>query len=845
MNRWRLPWQKRAAWTQTETLLGLGAPVEVRSDKWGIHHVFAKGEEDLFRVQGFVTARDRLFQMDMMRRLAAGRLAELFGDVPGMGFDPILHLRGQGLASVDYLMRVLGLNRAAQDGLSWLSPRTHKALMAYSEGVNEYILSTQKNDGLSLGYRILNAEPDFWKPTDSLLVLRILAFQTSFTWRLLLAYGAVCYRLAEKPEYLESLLPSHLDLRLGLGERDLPGGLRSLFPHASEHSVPYSPPNPKEKASLDEGEVQFESALKGTGQGSCAWVLSGSRTDTGGPILCNDPHLNLRLPAAFYQIHLCGGEYNVVGLSFPGSAGVFLGHNEHITWGASLSRLDDADIFIEELDQTSERYRHKERYLPLIRREEVIRVKGETPRYRWVRSTSRGPILSDALHGPLPSHLTYSLSWTGHEGVREAEAMLQTNRARNWQEFRTSLQYARVPALGYVYADRKGNIGGVLAGKCPLRPATHFEKRIFRPLPGADSRYDWEGELPFEEWPSVLNPEQGYLILSGQRPDPIFGPTRLQGIWEPSFRSHRIHSLLQRQFENKPGAHEMSRLQRDQYCLWSKDFIQRVLVPYKERARRIPIHNDFLEMLLQWNGHSGAESNATLFFAMFQRKLMVQGYTPHLGEDLSRRWFNIANELEPPVEALMRNPKLWMNGAMDAVISDALLHTHQELEERLGSNPRNWQWKQLHRLTLRPFFFWDGGLQANFIRSPMGTGGSHGSINTGSHSWDRLFEHRVGAVARQIINVKEWDLSTWILCGGQSEHPEAGNYDDQLELWLNGDHTTMDYSPSTVRLMEQKWLLPQSAGIAPESQLSSLSLAPYSEQQNNILSSLPEKKNEA
>ncbi len=812
--RWLQPWQRQGAWSPPDRISGLGGPVELRTDRFGICHLLTRKEEDLFRAQGFQTARDRLFQMDITRRLGGGQLSELFGDVSAATWDPSLHLRGQGLSSIDYLMRVLGLKEAANEGLSWVSPRTYRALRAYSEGVNEYIEQIRRAERLPLPYKILQTEPAPWQAHDSLLVLRVLGLQLSFTWRLLLAFGAICHSLSQRPEALQSLIPSHLGFTLGT--EYLPHDLATIFPPSAleEPSASRMLADSSSPSSLLDTSPSDPSELlspEGTGRGSCAWVIAGCHTQHGGPLLCNDPHLQMRLPCSFYQIRLWGGEYDVIGLSIPGVPGIFAGHNSSIAWGTTLHRADDADIYLEELDPSGERYRHEERYLPLIRREEIIHVQGEAPRTRWVRSTQRGPLLSDALRGPLPTLRPYTLRWTGQEGVREAESILQLNRAKKWTDFLEAIRYARVPALNYVYADKQGNIGAAVAGYLPLRTRN---PRIFRPLIGNYSQATWKGEAPFDELPRCLNPEQGYLILSGQAPtSPLQGyaPT---GIWTSGSRSQRIEDLLLRLVrQKKVGVEEMARLQRDTYCLWSRDFLQRTLKTFQMRARLAPEIRKQVDLLLEWNGRVGPESIAATIFSTFQLQLMEQYYKPAMGETLYRRWLEISHELEPPIEPIFRRPDLWLPADRDQAIQDALVRTYQDLEKRMGPEPDRWRWGKIHRLTLRPVFFRDTHHLQEWVRGPFATGGSTLSINTGSFSWSRPFEQRVGAAARQIIDFGSPDASQWILCGGQSEDPQSPHYDDQIEIWLQGDHVSMHASTQALQPMRSSWLLPEDAPI--------------------------------
>lgn len=784
----RMPaWFSSPSTQPEDVLMGLGAPVEVRTDHHGVSHLYAKSEEDLFRAQGFVTARDRLFQMDIFRRFGAGRLSELFGDVPAIGLDPSLHLRGNGLSSVDYMMRVLGLQQAAEEGLAWCSPRTHRSLLAYAEGVNEYIHKARLSGERPLGYQMLGEDIEEWRPLDSLLILRLYGLRLGFAWRLLLAFGAVCDRLSGHKDKLQSLLPPHLSLSMGWQQS--PEGLfHAVEPEAAQEGPPTS--------HID--------ILSGTGQGSCAWVVAGNHVQSGRPVLCHDPHFLIRIPPIYHQIRLSGGEYNTIGMVVPGVCGVMAGHNDEISWGHCLMRADDADIFLEDVDEATGRFQYQSRQLPLIRREEVIRVRGEPAKHRWVRATQHGPLLSDALRGPLPAHLHYSLKWTGHEGTREAEAILLMNRAKEWSSFREALRYARVPAMGYVYADRQGNIGAAVAGAFPSRPDS---PRVFRPLDASDAKHLWHSCLPFEELPSVYNPEKGYIILAGQKPDWVPESQKLPCFWQTGERAERIEQLLIRHFQGGISEESVLRLLRDQYCLWSRDWIQKNLKPYLPHAKLDSSVRDMLQLLVEWNGRTGADSIATSFFAAFQREFIEAGLQPHLGESLYRRWSSIASELELPLEPLFRDNRVWFDQSQHAVLDRTLTLAFDTLSQQLGPDPQGWQWNKLHRLTLRPLFFWDGGLQARFTQGPFPTGGTGRSIHTGEHLWGRPhFEHLVGALARQVIFVGEWEHSRWVLCGGQSEQPDSPHYTDQLDLWRKGEFHTMSFASSPLPTMSREIL---------------------------------------
>ena len=436
-------------------LAGLEGRVEVLRDEWGVPHIYAGSAHDLFFAQGYVHAQDRLWQMELQRRAGSGRLSEVLGEVT---------------LEVDRFFRTVGLNRAAEAEFETLDAETRGILEAYAAGVNAYLTSYAHR--LPVEFKLLRFDPEPWQPVDSLYFAKIMAWNLGCNWDSELIRARLAARLgADRAADLEPLFPADNPTiaqgrGLAAGAAPPPNGWRSealrdalrlvegLFQPRSMEPSPAEPlPGPLQ--------------VGAKGGGSNQWVVAGSRTGSGKPLLANDTHMALQIPAIWYQIHLDGGDYHVTGVSLTGLPGVVVGHNDRCAWGMTTAWQDAQDLYVERLNPANpHQYEFQGAWLEAEVTSEEIRVKGRAaPVIQEVTITRHGPIISDVIGEPTP----LALRWVALEPSNLLRSALGYDRARDWHEFRAVLTHWSTPAHNFIYADVNGNIGFLQAGWMPVR----------------------------------------------------------------------------------------------------------------------------------------------------------------------------------------------------------------------------------------------------------------------------------------------------------------------------------------------------------------------------------------
>ncbi|MGB5952363.1 MAG: penicillin acylase family protein, partial [Ornithinimicrobium sp.] len=585
------------------TLTSLDAPVEVIRDEQGVAHIYADTSADLFRAQGYVAAQDRFFQMDLRRHITAGRLAEL------VGFDGV---------ETDTVIRTMGWRRVAEEELALLAPETRQYLQAYAAGVNDY-LSDKSASQISLEYVVLSQNaPDYqiepWDELDSLTWLKAMAWDLRGNYDDELARARLAGEVS--PAQLDSLYPDYPfetnapilsagEWRPSASTPRRPAGAVEGESGAEddESTSPSSDRVPPDlageaqgaayKATLDALSAVPPLMGEGEGIGSNSWVVSGEHTDTGMPLLANDPHLSVTQPGVWLQAGLHCREVNddcpfdVTGYTFAGFPGVAIGHNHDVAWGLTNLNPDVTDFYLEDI--RGNEYLRDSDMEPVETRSETIKVAGEDDVEILIRSTVHGPILSDALtpvaqagvDPPLSgveSNGAYavSMAWTGLEPSTTADALFAINTSADWEDFKAAAELFAVPAQNLVYADTEGNIGYQAPGLIPIRDASTAEAPAgFWPSPGWDPAYDWQGFVPFEELPFVLNPEDGVIVTANQAVAQARRPF-LTTEWDKGYRAQRIADLLATEMADGPlDVATMTAIQSDTYNAFAD-----TLIPY-------------------------------------------------------------------------------------------------------------------------------------------------------------------------------------------------------------------------------------------------------------------------
>lgn len=734
-------------------IAGLAAPVEVLRDREGIPHVFAGHERDAFFALGYVHAQDRLWQMELQRRLAAGRLSEVLGE---RTFE------------TDKLMRTLGLARAAERIAGALDAPTIASLEAYASGVNAFLAA---DPVLPVEFLALRVKPEPWRVEDSLGWLLVMAWDLSGNWRSELARLRLSARLT--PAQLAQFLGPHPD--------DDPGPLpdfRSLYPPVEDAARRLL------AASPDPGEAH----------GSNNWALSGARTTTGRPLLANDPHLGLQVPALWYFAHLDSPQARVAGATLPGLPFVVLGHNANVAWSMTAALGDTQDIFVERLSKgLADHYDTPEGPRPFATREEKVLV-GRQPRYFLVRETRHGPVISDAVasaRGVAPRGYVLALAWSAlDEGNATARAGLEMNRAANAPDFVLSLQDFHAPQQSIVYADREGRIGLVAPVRLPLRRADN-EAMGRVPVPGWDAKYDWQGFAPWGQLPRAVDPPSGVLVTANQRIVPPGFRPFMTTDWMPPYRARRIESLLAAR--DKHDVASMRAIQADVESGLAKALLAVFLAaqPQTEAGRRA------LALAKGWDGVMRADSPAPLVFAAWYRELTRRVYADELGDLFNDFWDLRASFM---ISVMTGEASAWCDDVTTPVVETcagqsarAMDLAAADLATRYGEESR-WRWGEAHYAASDHRPFGTVPWLARWFNLPVPTPGDTYSVDAGhTHIRDeaRPFANRHAASLRAIYDLADLDRSLFMHSTGQSGNRLSPWYASYVERWAAVEYLTI------------------------------------------------------
>lgn len=799
-------------WGGTSPLAVLDAPVEVIRDKYGVPAVFAQSALDAYRVQGYLHATDRTFQLDMLRRLGSGRLAELVGEA-GIGSDR--------------LIRTLGFARALEQEWQQLEGPAKSALESYSEGVNAGFERARRR--LPVEYRILRVKLEPWRTQDCLTLARVMALGLCGNWESELARGEIT------AQFGTSVLDA---IESGSHERAWPAQISA-------------------QVLGDIVTTLRESAGFGgpSGIGSNSWVIGPRRTRDGGAILANDPHLDLQLPSIWYEQRLSGGELNVRGFTFPGVPGVVLGHNGKIAWGFTNSSIDVQDCYIEELDDSGMRYRDiGGEWQDLDLRTESIRVRGAEPVEHTVRSTRRGPIITDVSTSAQISD-PVSLRWDSLRPARSAETIWGFNHAQGWDDFREACRGWLAPAQNVMYADHEGNIGYQHMGEVPIR-AEGNDGSI--PRRGDDPAGEWVGVVAFEKMPYSFNPTSSRIVTANDRLVDDDYPYFMSREWMNGYRGERIRDLID-SIENHAVGDQI-RIQADVYSIPGmrmKDLLKRMMpTPHSEAGQLVLRH------MLEWDGELRAGDDHSSAWRLLQRALQdeafgflgelmprylgysrtgVNGFwslfgrsTPRLldaidsGDEtildvgravVDRRvdkhenlpdtlagWHSHTSWPSLVSAALDRAGKWWVGKGDDASPTSSRSLPKSFVQQATAAAPvaerieqRLPQRRRFHRLRLQHPLGVIPGIARIANRGPYPIPGDPDTVWQSSQFNNPMNDHAmVGPSHRHIIDMANVDRSVAVLCGGQSGHPASPHYADQVTLWRRGEVRAAPFSRAAI-----------------------------------------------
>jgi penicillin amidase len=737
-----LYYELRRSLPQTEgvaSLSGLTAPVEVVRDRHGVPHLFGADIRDLARAMGYVHAQDRLFQMELTRRLGSGRLAEVFG--------------AEAVAQ-DRVARRSGLTQAARAELERAAPEAREVLESYAAGVNAFI---QTHAGsLPPEFRLLGLTPGPWEAADSLVIGKWMAYLNSFN-------GDV--------EALRSRLASAVGMEAAYELTGLPA------PAAPQSSALDSGSLPRIASLLDdEGSRLF----RGHPGASNAWVVSGTRSATSKPLLASDPHLALTMPSVWYEIHLSGGGYDVLGASLPGVPLVLIGRNRRIAWGVTALFADVQDLYIETPNPENPRqYATVEGFVDLDVVQETIAVKDGAPVTEEVRVTRHGVVVGQLADGRLLARRWDGL-WTGDHVM----AALRLNRAGSWEEFTEALRTWSSPPLSFLYADAEGNIGFFPAGDIPIRVG---HDGTF-PADGASGASEWQGAIPHELKPMIFNPEEGLLVSANHRLLPPETPYPLGADTLSDFRASRIRDLLRTIPQSTLD--DFARIQNDRYDPSTESVLRHAvaLKPADEKS------TSAIDALRGWNGQM-TDGPAPAVYQALYLKLLENTFKDELGDELFQSYLEFL-ELGFPggIYAVLEDgaSPFWDDRTTPAVedrervflksLDDAV----QMLSRLQGDDVSGWDWRRLHGVRFRhPLGSEEPGSRL-FGRGAVPFGGSTFTVANAVVSLREPFETMLGTSFRFLADLGSPDSSRSVVPTGASGHPLSPSYFDQNPGWLEG-----------------------------------------------------------
>jgi penicillin amidase len=766
---------------------GLQQPVEVLRDRWGVAHIYAQNQHDLFFAQGFVAAQDRLFQMELWKRAGQGRLAEILG--------PSALARDVNAR----LLRYRGDMKAEYESYS---PDAQAILTAFTDGINAYIasLTADGGPGLPVEFRLAGFPPDPWHPEDCLN--RMAAFSmTGNAFSELEHAQAVALLGAEQASKLFDFDP-----------------VVTLDPASGADFAGLSPAVLKSLIGSDR-RIEFPAHVI---EGSNNWTVSGALTYSGKPLLANDPHRVIGLPSLRYMVHLVAPGWDVIGAGEPGLPGVALGHNEHIAWGFTIFGLDQQDLYVEELNPADPlQYKTENGWQRMEVRQERFRVKEPTSAEDYRNDVLRIPtdpsstdvVMRFTRHGPVlwsDGKRALALRWVGSEpGTAGYLASLAIDRAQSWDQFESAVARWKVPSENLVYADTAGNIGEHSAGLAPIRKWTGL-----LPVPGAGS-YEWSGFVPVSELPHFFNPKEGFVATANHKMIPDHYPYNVGFEWASHYRITRIRAVFEnaKQNNHKMTLPDMAFLQNDVTSLPALEF-QKLL-------KSTPLKNDSsLRSFFGWDGELERDSSHAALYEVWLEKIqdgLAERFQKGRGiqfHELSGRYKDLPPDAilrilknpgsagVPPAQLPSKAAALDLFGdnplaARDQLLSDTLKSARERLSDLLGPDASHWTWGKLHVVRFRHALDQQPGAKELLDLGPLPRPGDEYTVNATGTSGDS-YDQVSGASYREILDTSDWDRSRAVNTPGQSGQPGSPHYSDLMSLWDVGRYFPLLYSRKAV-----------------------------------------------
>ena len=752
----------------SKQLPGVDDSVEVFFDEYATPHVFATNEKDLFYVSGYLMARERLFQLSLSAASGRGELSLFIGD------DRL---------SSDIYLRTFGIPFIAKELDKKLDDKTRKLLFAYCQGINDWIDESENN--WPIEFRILRSKPIKWKTSDVIAFSRLMAYELQQSWKGEIILGALVEALGIK--YAKGLFPND------------PDDIMIATPYNNMGAF-YN------KISKEERKIRSLIGMDGTVMGSNSWVINGNKTESGKPILSNDPHLGTKHPSWWYEMHLKGGKFNISGVCLPGMPIPIIGQNENAAWGFTNIMIDDMDFFIEKINPNNpNQYKHDNSWKEITIRKETIKLKSGSDTTITVRSTHHGPIITD-IHGSLKnSKKQISMTWSGHFMSDELPTLIKMATITNWDDFSDAVKTFSVPGQNIIYADINGNIGWRPAVKIPIRK----NAKNLLPRPGEDSAYDWNGFVPFNEMPFLLNPKKGFIATANNKTIDDSFPYYISNQWASPSRIKRIEEMLKD--KTSTNLDYMQEIQMDQKSHLALEIVNHLL---KTKSND---NNKWLNkghnILSEWDFIESPNSKGALVYHYILNALLKNIYGDEMNKIGENYLIDFVNQPMVPVRSmisLLRAPNsIWFDDintneveSKSQILEKSIVDGIRLLEKDFGNNEKNWKWSKTHTITQSHAMGSQKILNTlfNFNLGPFPSGGSYGSINKAQYKLLKDFDVAVAPSMRRIVDFNNLNETKFILPGGQSGLQNSPHYKDQSELYKLGKYRTTYFDENYIRL---------------------------------------------
>lgn len=737
---------------------GLKYPVEILHDRWGIAHIYAQNADDLFFAQGWVAAQDRLFQIDLWRRVGLGQTAEILGPsaLPADRFARLIRYRG----NID---------------AEWksYSPDTKQIATAFTRGINAYI--EHLGEKLPIEFQILGYRPAKWHPEDVLARMSGIVMSRNFVQEIARARLVAVVGVDKARQLAPTDPPVDYAPAPGLDLKDITSEILAGY-QAAAKAIQFTPTPQKQAPTFF-----FESPVSASNN----WVIDGSLSASGKPMLASDPHRAIAVPSLRYLVHLNAPGWNVIGAGEPALPGIALGHNERIAWGITIVGTDQADIYVEKTDpHDPTRYLVGDRWEKMeIVRERVTVKRAKDPVAMELRFTRHGPVI----HQDTKKQLAFALKWAGSEpGGAAYLGGLAVSRAKNRAEFLKSLESWKIPSLNFVYADKDGDIGWVAAGAVPIRQKTHDG---LLPVPGWNGQYEWQGYLPVMELPQSFNPERHWLATANHNILPKGYAHEIAYEWAPPHRFLRVQERLS---------------EKKQFTLRDFESIQQDSVSLPGRALNKLVIEQMWSKLASalarwaaWDGNLSKDSPTAAWYALWLQEMNRRFYElPKLDKQTTEALRSL-NGISYMLEQLEHATPLWFPTPSTESRDSFALSTLQIAFERghklLGANEDKWRWGKLHTVTFHhPLDTLGPDYAKAFNLGPVERPGDGNTPNNTRH--DDNFQQIHGASYRHVFDLADWDQGRATSTPGQSGQPGSPHYGDLLPLWAEGQYFPLAYS---------------------------------------------------